>query len=167
MSKKLSFAAGLLASGPLALLIAHAAIRDERAALREIRDTLAELRDRPAPQAETSRPERTAAALDAPVLRAELTRLVREALSAESTRIAVPTAKEAPAPSAENLQAFQDGERLIRQAAQSKLWTGSNREELHRLLAQMTDDQRSRALQLLLPAINRGEIQPEGGGPPL
>lgn len=169
MTKKICFLAGLLAGGPLALLIANAAITSERAALREIRDALAELRDRQPsePTCAGGADRNTVTAADAPMLRGAITAMVRETLRTELARTAAPAVKEAPPPTPENLEAFQAGERLIQRALQGRTWTQLHREDFQRLLAQMTEEQRERALQTLLPAINRGDLQPDGAGPPL
>ena len=163
MTKRLIFVAGLLVGGALGFGIASWASRPDRAALEEIREHLAAVDDRPPVVRSASAPARAAASS---LPRDELTRAVRDAIQAEKAAAALAAAPPAkPAPTPENVEAYRAGQGLVQRALETKVWTESQRDELQGLLAQMSEDQRQSLMRTLLPAINRGDVVPDG--PPL
>ncbi|MCP3063204.1 hypothetical protein LXT21_30950 [Myxococcus sp. K38C18041901] len=69
-------------------------------------------------------------------------------------------------PSAENLAAAQEGQRLIDAALRVKRWTSQDAQAFRVALVDMTPDQRTEALRQLLTTINSQALQVQTGGMP-
>jgi hypothetical protein len=109
-----------------------------------------------------------AVAVDIETLRLQLRHTLREELGALSGPTAPPpVAAAVPAPTPENMEAFDKGQRLVEEALVSRRWGDAQADELRRLLREMTPEQRSQMFGRLLPAINQGHLTVETRGPPL
>ncbi|NOT58228.1 MAG: hypothetical protein HOP18_26795 [Deltaproteobacteria bacterium] len=67
--------------------------------------------------------------------------------------------------SPENQVAYQGASAVVRTAIAAKRWTDEDRQALNDALSQLTKEQYQELMELLLPAINRGEIKVETAGP--
>src|SRR5437870_4216581 len=107
-------------------------------------------------------------------LRQELARILREELrgvlaavgggedGARAKEMAAAKVLNTP----ENIEAYAKAHDVVRVALAARRWTDEDAQDLRQALASLTDDQREEILQLLFPAINRGEIVVDTKGPP-
>jgi len=126
-------------------------------------------------QTENARPEPTQVAVPASneVSRQDLAQIIREEVrhavaqeSPEAQRAkeeAIAEAKILNSP--ENHAAYQSASSVVTTAVAAKRWTEEDKEDFRDAFGQLTNDQRMELMQILAPAINRGEITVEVTGP--
>jgi hypothetical protein len=133
---------------------------------RALDETLTALRERDEACAPVDRPTGTlvAAALDSPALRAEIGRIVRDALRDGMQPAAPPPAHVEASP--EVLEALTSGQELVRGALEAKVWTEAESRDLKTIFTRVGPEQRDEILATLLPALNRGDLKPDFVGPP-
>jgi hypothetical protein len=116
----------------------------------------------------------TAAAPNDTALRQDIARILRDELrevlavvntEAENVRIEEAKIQEilnSPA----NREAYQGSHDLVRAALVAGRWTDDDAQALQAALPYLTQDQTMEVFEVLLPAMNRGEIAVETNGPP-
>jgi hypothetical protein len=67
--------------------------------------------------------------------------------------------------SPENRAAYQSASDTVRTAVAAKRWTEEDKETFRAAFLRLTNDQRTELMQILAPAINRGDITVEVTGP--
>jgi len=67
----------------------------------------------------------------------------------------------------QNVEAYTRAHEVVRGALASRYWADDDAQELRQSFASLTNAQREEILQILFPAINRGEIAVETSGSPL
>lgn len=67
--------------------------------------------------------------------------------------------------SPENRAAYQSASDIVRTAVAAKRWTEEDRQTFREAMGHLTKEQHMELMELLLPAINRGEITVETAGP--
>ena len=65
----------------------------------------------------------------------------------------------------ENQAAYQNASSVVRTALAAKRWTDEDAHTLRETMGQLTREQHEELMELLLPAINRGELAVETVGP--
>ena len=84
-----------------------------------------------------------------------------EAQQARAQEIANAQLRDTP----ENKAAYQSASSAVRTALAAKRWTDEDAHTLRVSMGQLTREQHEELMELLLPAINRGEIKVETSGP--
>ena len=99
------------------------------------------------------------------ILRQELQQALAEwspeAQQARAQEIANAQLRDTP----ENKAAYQSASSVVRTALAAKRWTDEDAHTLRVTMGQLTREQHEELMELLLPAINRGEIKVETSGP--
>jgi hypothetical protein len=165
----LALVGGVVIGGAGGFGAARARSSEDKALRRELGEVIAALREHDDARGPSWGPPAaaTVAAFDAPALRAEISRIVREAIregAPPAERAATPPRVE---PTPDNFDALASGQQILDTALARKVWTQADGQDFKALLARVTPEQREELMTALLPALNRGDLKPDFAGPPL